>query len=215
MGLNMHTMNMLLEALDLVEISSFEGLSICELGNLYVRDCVHPFLKDRDIPLYKTAKELFTHLGMKDTSLDWNGQDGALPVDLSKPVKNIGTFDIIMNGGTAEHVYDQYECWRNIHNLCKEYGLVVSIGPLSGSWLNHSPWRYSLKFFDCLSFINNYDLLERRMLSFEDRADLDCHCVSFRKGAGRFMSRELFIKIWNNHHKEKMVYDKKRRYNYN
>ena len=204
MGLNIHTLEMLFDAMDLMEISSLEGLSICELGNLYIRNSVHPFLKARDIPLYKTAKELFIHLGMKDTSLDWNGKDGALPVDLAKPVKGIGPFDIIMNGGTTEHVHDQYECWKNIHNLCKEGGLVVSIGPLSGNWLAHSPWRYSLGFFDCLSFINNYDLLERKVINFKMKKRFDCHYVSFRKNTGKFISRGLFTEIWNNHHKEKI-----------
>lgn len=204
MGLNIHTMNMLLEAVDLIGISSLKGLSICELGNLYVRDNMRPFLKENGIPLYKTAKKLFTHLGMKDTSIDWNGKDGAIALDLAKPINNIGPFDIILNGGTAEHVYDQYECWKNIHNLCKVGGLVVSIGPLSGNWLKHSPWRYSLEFFDCLSFINNYDLLERKVVTFKNQRGLDFHYISFRKNMGQFISRELFVKIWNNHHKEQI-----------
>lgn len=204
MGLNIHTLEMFFEAADLLEIPTFKGLTVCELGNLYIRRCVHPLLKAQRIPLYKTAKELFTHLGMEDTSLDWNGRDGAQAVDLGKPAENLGPFDVIINGGTAEHVYDQYECWRNIHNLCKDGGLVVSMGPLKGNWSKHSPWRYSLLFFDCLCFVNNYDLIERKVVNFKNQKGFDCHYVSFRKNTGQFISRELFIKIWNNHHKEKI-----------
>jgi SAM-dependent methyltransferase len=156
------------------------------------------------MPIFKTAKQLFCHLGMSDTSLDWNGKDGALSVDLGKPLKNLGLFDFIINGGTAEHVYDQYECWKNIHNLCKEGGLVVSVGPLADNWLKHSPWRYSLEFFDCLCFKNNYDLLERKVVNFKNQCGLDCHYISFRKNKGAFISKDVFVRIWNNHHKEKI-----------
>lgn len=206
MGLNIHTLNMFFEMLDLLEIQDFNGLAICELGNLYVRNDVHPFLKARGIPLYKTAKELFSHFGFVDTSLDWNGKDGTLAVDLAKPINEDlnRKFDILINGGTAEHVYDQYHCWKNIHDLCKDGALVVSIGPLKGNWLKHSPWRYSLEFFDCLTFKNNYDLLERKVVNFKNQRGFDCHYVSFRKNSGQFISRELFINIWNKHHKEKM-----------
>lgn len=204
MGLNIHTLKMFFDSVELLEINSLYNKSICELGNLYIRKCIHPYLKKNNIPIFKTAKQLFMYLGMQDVSLDWNGKDGALIVDLGKPIKNLGPFDFVINGGTAEHVYDQYECWKNIHNLCRDGGLVVSIGPLAGNWLKHSPWRYSLEFFDCLCFKNNYDLLERKIVNFKNRKGFDCHYISFRKNKGDFILKDTFIKIWNNHQKEKI-----------
>jgi outer membrane protease len=204
MGLNIRTLNMIYEVLDILEIYKFKGLNICELGNLQIRKDVHPFLKANGIPLYKSAKEYFTHIGFNDTSIDWNGKDGALSLDLGKPINNKFNkkFDILINGGTTEHVYNQYECWKNIHNICKENAVIFSVGPLAGNWLKHSPYRYSLEFFEHLSIENNYDLLEKKVVNFKKKKGFDCHYISFKKNGGEFISEELFIKIWNNHNEE-------------
>src|ERR1041384_5416258 len=59
-------------------------------------------------------KSVFEAMGIRHVSVDWNGKDGALPLDLRQPL-NLGRFDMVTNFGTSEHVEDnQKAVWRNI-----------------------------------------------------------------------------------------------------
>jgi len=196
MGLNIHMLKMLFKQ---ISMDKCKGLNICELGNLYVAEDVHPFLISHGIPLCHTAKELFNHFGFNDISIDLNGKDGALPLDLGKPIKKFrGKFDVLINGGTTEHVDNQYICWKNIHNLCKENALVVSVVPLNGNMINHKSWRYSLKFFNDLADVNKYKVLQSRIISLNpEKLDMNCVYFSFRRNSGKFIRKRRFVKIWN------------------
>jgi hypothetical protein len=207
MGLNIHMIKILFEMMDILEIYEFKDLNICELGNLYIAKDLYPFLKSKGIPLYHLAKDLFIHLGFNDTSIDLNGKDGALSINLGMSIKNNlkQKFDIVINGGTTEHVDNQYFCWKNIHDLCKKGALIISVTPLDGNMFNHSFWRYSLGFFNCLAFVNNYDLLERKVIALKKKKGFDCSYLCFRRNDGEFISRELFVKIWNNNNEVKMI----------
>ena len=177
-----------------------KGLNLCELGNLYVADDMIDFLKEKKVPKYKTAKDVFTYLGFNDTSIDLNEKDGAIGIDLSKPIRDeklIGKFDILINGGTTEHVENQYMCWKNVHKLCKENGLVISAVPLQGNMKNHSPWRYSKRFFKNLIKRNNYSLIGMSIIGLKQEKGYDCIYVSFEKTDSKFINRNTFVNIWN------------------
>lgn len=86
-----------------------KNLKMCELGNQKIADdCVN----------FKIAKDYFKSLGIFHTSIDLNGEDGAIPLDFNKPI-NIGKFDVVTNIGFSEHIKDQEQCFNNIDNLAK------------------------------------------------------------------------------------------------
>ena len=100
-----------------------------ELGNQRIRKEVKEFLK---INFY-TAKEYFASLGCIHYSLDLNGLDGTIPIDLGKQC-NLdfweNKFDIITNFGMIEHIsnnnqYKQWQAWENIHNLAKKGAIFI------------------------------------------------------------------------------------------
>ena len=68
---------------------------------------------------FKQIKNIKSH-----TSIDTNGKNGALKIDLRYPVDTSSgfIFDVITNFGTTEHVEsvwpeDQYAVFENIHNM--------------------------------------------------------------------------------------------------
>lgn len=130
------------------------GVRLLELGAQVLR----PRLK-RSIP-HKTSRDLFRSLGINYTSIDLNGRRGALKLNLARPIKGLGTFDVITNFGTSEHVKDQYSLWRNVHELCAVGGVVVSVVPLFGSFrMSHAFYRYTPFFFHQLADYMSYELI--------------------------------------------------------
>lgn len=93
-------------------------------------------------------KVYFESIGIDHTSIDWNGEDGALKIDLRKPIVGLEPFDMITNIGTTEHVSDQEAVWRNIHNLLKIGGVIASLTPLEGDWWWHGEYYPRMEFFE-------------------------------------------------------------------
>lgn len=109
------------------------GKRMLELGN-----------KKNAQGVYKTY---FESIGINHTSIDWNGEDGALKLDLRKPI-DLEPFDMITNIGTTEHVSDQKSVWGNIHNLTKIGGVIASLTPLEGDWWWHGEYYPRVEFFE-------------------------------------------------------------------
>lgn len=122
------------------------GGSMLELGN-----------KRKGGLIYKDA---FRALGFRHVSVDLNGQDGALPMDLRQPLR-LGTFDMVTNIGTSEHVSPddwagQVACWRNIVEATHVGSVLVSITPAPGSYLRHGTWYPTEAFFRELAVLNEF-----------------------------------------------------------
>lgn len=86
-----------------------------------------------------TYKAWFESLGWQHTSVDWNGQDGAIKMDLRQPL-NLGTFDVVTNIGTSEHVDDQAGVWRNVLEAMHVGSVLLSTTPMPGDWTWHGFW---------------------------------------------------------------------------
>ena len=126
------------------------GDSMLELGNKIKGKMVY--------------KHVFESLGFRHVSVDMNGLNGALRLDLRKPL-NLGTFDMVTNIGTSEHVSQhdfggQIECWRNILGAMHVGSVLVSLGPLQGSpkWLRHGRWYAQPQFYRELAEMNGLEV---------------------------------------------------------
>lgn len=100
-------------------------------------------------------KGWFEKLGMVHVSIDIKGGYGSLPLDLTEPI-DLEPFDMITNLGTTEHVSKQEPCWRNIHNLLKQGGVLVSMTPLNGNWWWHGEWYPTELFYESFAGLNGY-----------------------------------------------------------
>jgi hypothetical protein len=109
-----------------------------------------------------TYKAYFKSLGFRHVSIDWNGMWGALKLDLRRPlVKHLGTFDMLSNMGTTEHVSDQAGVWRNIHELTMVGGVYVGQTPYPDgkSWWWHGEHYPTEDFYKSFAELNNWDII--------------------------------------------------------
>lgn len=124
------------------------GTSMLELGNKRKGDFIY--------------KKFFEGRGFRHVSVDTNGLDGALRKDLRNPL-NLGTFDMVTNIGTTEHVSEkdwsgQVACWRNIVEAMHVGSVLVSITPKAGSWPRHGTWYPLHSFFVELASLNGCEV---------------------------------------------------------
>lgn len=100
-------------------------------------------------------KAWFTAKGWDHVCVDLNGEGGALPLDLQKPLE-LGEFDCVTNFGTSEHVDEQEPCWRNIIEAVKPGGYLISTTPLDGDWPEHGRWYPSKDWYAELCMLNGF-----------------------------------------------------------
>ena len=124
------------------------GCSMLELGN--------------KVKGGQTYKEFFISRGFRHVSVDTNGLNGALPLDLTRPL-HLGCFDMVTNIGTSEHVSEddyagQIECWRNMLEALDIGSVLICCTPKPGSWPRHGTWYPTEAFYDSLSRVNGLEL---------------------------------------------------------
>lgn len=110
-----------------------------------------------------TYKAAFTARGIAHTSVDLNGLDGALPLDLRKAL-DLGRFDMVTNVGTSEHVSDQKPVWRNMIDACDH--VLVSITPRPGDWPGHGLFYPTADFYRQLAQFNGFHI--EKLVDFGD-----------------------------------------------
>jgi len=110
-----------------------------------------------------TAKMLYQSLGIKNYKcIDADGMNDALIFDLNTNIRETTgfseQFDIVTNHGTTEHCFDQMNAFKNIHELCKQSGIMIHGLPFQG-YLNHGFYNYHPKFYHDLALSNGYSMM--------------------------------------------------------
>lgn len=73
----------------------------------------------------------------------------------SVAVDQQGRYDLIFNLGTSEHILNQYNFFKSVHELCAVGGVMLHILPFSG-YLHHGFFNYQPKLFFRLAEHNGY-----------------------------------------------------------
>lgn len=68
------------------------------------------------------------------------------------------TFDIVTNHGTTEHIGDQMNAFRVIHDFAKPGAIMIHYVPFAG-YFNHELYNYHPVFFVFLAHANNYEII--------------------------------------------------------
>jgi hypothetical protein len=126
---------------------TMEGSYVCCLGHLNTRPDSRAYYKKKYPKANFTYKNHLRGRGINAVEIDINGQEGSFPEDLGRLITNdklIGKFDIIVDGGTGEHIDNQRWFWTNVCNLLKVGGVSIHILPYRNSFLFHSTWRYDI-----------------------------------------------------------------------
>ena len=175
MGYETPTLIKLLTTIKLV-FGDFKNLSMIELGNQEVYDNF-----DNVVMLYKSynydgisrvLKPFFSFLGFNHISIDYNGKDGAIPLDVRQSLLPYfpHRFNVLTNLGFTEHVGEndtpenminaQYQVFKNLHDLGDINALYYHVVPLKGYWYKHGVCDYTLDFFEDLCKLNNYEIIQ-------------------------------------------------------
>lgn len=156
---------------------------------------------------YEVSKEYFTSLGVEHISIDLSGNHRSLVIDLSNTILRsdlLHKFNVVTNMGTSEHVLNQYECFKNIHNLCKLRGLMIHAVPVNYFWREHGLFQYPMQFFEGLANYCHYRIYRKEIKRWGNKKDRDFVCCALVKSEERdFVDTETFsnlpIKvIWKN-----------------
>lgn len=100
--------------------------TMLELGNQKARGEI--------ATVYDTGKEFWSAAGVIHTSIDLNGKDGAIPLDLGKPIDKFNNqFDIVTDIGTSCYIRNYMQCWQNMQSFAKCGGMIIHILPEVGS----------------------------------------------------------------------------------
>jgi hypothetical protein len=110
-------------------------------------------------PQAPSAKDLWEWLGFHYTAIDVDGSPGSVPLDLNydaTPPALHGQADLVTNCGTTEHIANQLNAFKVIHELTAVGGVMLHNLPAQG-YLNHGLVNYNPKFFWSLSAANAYN----------------------------------------------------------
>lgn len=108
------------------------------------------------------ASLLWRWLGFDYAALDIDGSDEAMPVDLNyddAPPSLKGRAALVTNCGTTEHVANQLNAFKIIHDLAAVGGIMLHHVPAQG-FVDHGLITYSPKFFWHLARSNGYQWLD-------------------------------------------------------
>tara|TARA_B100000965_G_scaffold308006_1_gene267018 strand:+ start:1540 stop:2430 length:891 start_codon:yes stop_codon:yes gene_type:complete len=104
--------------------------------------------------------EFFKLTGVDYTPLDadaWYGEPFDFNLDTVRE-KDKGAYCLTMNAGTTEHLMDQNNAFRIVHELTRPGGYIVHALPFLGS-INHGFFNYNPNFFWDLARFNSYEML--------------------------------------------------------
>ena len=98
-------------------------------------------------------------------AIDYNGTPDALRLDLNE-LKADGAafvplpeFDVVINHGTAEHIFNIANVFRTMHDACADGGLMVHDAPFTG-WIDHGFYCLQPTLFYDLAAANNYEVVK-------------------------------------------------------
>ena len=123
-------------------------------------------------PASPLSAPFWQSLGFTYTAFEYEGRYGVTAFDLNRdalPPEMRGAFDLLINAGTTEHVFDQDHAFRTIHDLMAPNGIMIHTGPSHG-WALHGFYQYGLKFFWNLCAANDYEILRLQLIPWRSRA---------------------------------------------
>jgi hypothetical protein len=118
----------------------------------------HVELLDSNAPF---ARDFWVALGFDYAAIDVDGSPGSIALDLNcdqVPSALQGKYGLVTNLGTTEHVCNQMNAFRVIHDLAAPGAVMIHHLP-AGGMLNHGLVNYNPKFFWHLARSNDYKWL--------------------------------------------------------
>jgi hypothetical protein len=92
-------------------------------------------------------------------SVDLHGTPDAQRFNLNEAFTSLcHQFDVVINHGTAEHIFNIAQVFRTMHERCADGGLMVHESPFTG-WIDHGFYCLHPTLFYDLAHANNYEIV--------------------------------------------------------
>jgi hypothetical protein len=120
-----------------------------------------PSLLEANSTKQKPARLLYEALGIKYSCVDVDGRVGTLVMDLnfdSVPDEHKVKYGLVTNHGTSEHILNQYNVFKSMHEFARVGALFVHAVPFTVH-LEHGFFNYQPNFFEALARYNSYETL--------------------------------------------------------
>ena len=108
------------------------------------------------------AGELIEKCGMRYLSMDIAKGYKTEVFDLNRenlPARHRSAYDVVLNVGTTEHVLNQYNSFKVIHEAARTGGFMVHQLPVSG-YTDHGYYIYASRLFFELASYNRYEIVD-------------------------------------------------------
>jgi hypothetical protein len=109
----------------------------------------------------KPARLLYEALGIEYNCVDVDGRSGTLVLDMNfdaPPQSHCNKYGLTTNHGTSEHILNQYNVFKMMHDLTKPGGLMIHAVPFTVH-LDHGFFNYQPNFFEALARYNSYETI--------------------------------------------------------
>jgi hypothetical protein len=158
------------------------GSTLLEIGEAnWYGDCAVDFPCEPTEDLFTVAKACYAAAFAPErvVSIDRNGTLEARRDDLNAP-NNLGEqFDIVINHGTAEHIFNIAQVFKTIHDHCHVDGWMIHDAPFYG-WVDHGFYCLQPTLFYDLARANCYEVTkfavhktqERLIVEINSREDI-------------------------------------------
>jgi SAM-dependent methyltransferase len=89
------------------------------------------------------------------TSIDFHGTERALMLDLNKQLELPQSYDLILNFGTLEHIFNVPQALKTVHDHIRPGGMMIHGMPFSG-FVDHGFYSFHPTFYWDLAHANGY-----------------------------------------------------------
>lgn len=128
-----------------------------ELQIELLQELINTVRAEQPSMLWDVAKIFYRlFLNYRETvAIDFGGTEKSLKLDLNQPISLGREFDVVYNGGTAEHVFNVWQFFKTVHDHTASGGLMIHGSPFTG-WLDHGFFNFNPTFYWDLAAANGY-----------------------------------------------------------
>lgn len=137
------------------------GASVLELGH---QDVIYYTSSEAERALAlgcAEAREWYAKKGLGEhASVDLHDERATYRCDLNEPVvaEVYRWWEVVYDGGTAEHIFDICHVFRTVHELTLVGGLMLHALPMTGG-LDHGFWNVHPRVYRGLAEANGYEVV--------------------------------------------------------
>jgi hypothetical protein len=120
-----------------------------------------PQLLNTDLAHKMPTRALYEALGLEYNCVDVDGRAGTLVLDLNfdeTPQRHRGRYGLVTNYGTSEHILNQTNVFKTVHDFARVGGVIIHCVPFMG-YVDHGFFSYHPNLFESVARYNSYEIL--------------------------------------------------------